>query len=494
MAPNAAQPLVSLQELGGVGNNQFDNAPILQKALNQGYSSIFIPKGYWVFRSPIRIPPSSGVRICGVGNAYSILSCQIPEGQENRALLEYFADKNGLSWGIVLEHLHLIGNESRCHGVYLKQISYPLLTDISIEGFDGAGLLLDKCQDGEFRNLNVQLCGRTSGRRRSLEDRSNTQKTQYSAIHITNTSTRGDANNMLRFNALQCENNITSPYIYAQLGVGKDPIGIMFSQVHGEVREPREAGVFEFFRSDGGDFYFDDIALVGFKEGAGFTFTGYGQNHFANSRNLNGVRHIKSGVTAGFLLSTCTTGDLSWVGLNGGMKISTCNVGNVVIDYPGSGFNCFSACEIGNISIKNAGGPGYGVNVTSCSLASLTTNAASTNGVFAFNRVRETLNIEGSGHQCLYNTVLGKANVDRSRNRYLSLAEDRHPSNIHPVALDPMLSSLPKLVELPSSYNRQEMQKMADLVNQMQTLLNAEISRRKNLEACLSALNLPGLG
>jgi hypothetical protein len=494
MAPNIAQPMVSLQELGGVGNNQFDNAPILQKALNQGYVNIYIPKGYWAFLSPIRIPPSSGVSILGCGNAYSILSCRIPSGNENRGFIEYFADKNGFSWGLVLEHLSIMGNGSRCHCIYLKQIAAPLLTDLNIEGFDGAGLLLDKCQDGEFRNLNVQLCGRTSGKRSSLADRANVQKTQHSAIHLVNTSSPGDGNNMLRFNALQCENNITSPYIYTQLGVGNGPIGIMFSQVHGEVRETREAGVFEFFRADGGDFYFDAIALVGFKEGAGFTFTGYGQTHFTNSRYLNGVRHIQPGVRAGFSLSTCVTGDLSWTGLGGGMKVSTCNVGNVVIDYPGAGFNCFSACEIGSVLIKNAGGPAYGVNITSCSIGSLTTSAASTNGIFAFNRIRETLSVEGAGHQFLYNTVLGKSSIDRSRNRYLSLAsEGEYPSSIHPVALDPTLCSLPELTEQPASYNRQEIQKMANLINQMRTLLNAEISRRKNLEACLSALNLPGL-
>jgi hypothetical protein len=493
MAPNTAQPFVSLQDLGGVGNNQFDNAPILQKALNQGYVNIYIPKGYWAFLSPIRIPPSSGVSIRGSGNIYSILSCRIPAGNENRGFIEYFADKDGFSWGLVLEHLYLMGNGSRCHGIYLKQIGYPLLTDLNIEGFDGSGLLLDKCQDGEFRNLNVQVCGRTSGKRSSLKDRSDVQKTQYSAIHLINTSSPGDGNNMLRFNALQCENNTTSPYIYVQSGVGNAPIGIMFSQVHGEVRDLRDVGVLEFFRADGGDFYFDAMALVGFKEGAGFTFTGYGRGCFTNSRYLNGVRHIQAGVRADFLISTCTTGDLSLVGLGGGMKVSACNVGNVFINYPGSGFNCFNACEIGNVLIKNSGGPGYGVNITSCSLASLTTDAASTNGIFSFNRVQGALSIDGTGHQCIYNTVLGKASIDRSRNRYFSLANEDKRRSIYPVALDPMHCSLPELTEQPVSYDHQEIQKMANLVNQMRTLLNAEISRRKNLEACLSAINLPGL-
>ncbi|MBC8120932.1 MAG: hypothetical protein H7Y22_03725 [Gemmatimonadaceae bacterium] len=474
----------------GSGSKSFDASAALQSALNRGYKNIHIPGGNWVFNKPVVVPPNTGVRIFGTSNAFSILECRMPNSYRDRGMIEYFA-RDGFSWGIVLEHLHLVGNGSTCHGLFLKQISYPLLKDISIEGFDGAGLLIDKCQDGEFINLNVQDCGRTSGNRKSLADRTDVSKTLYSAIHLTNMSTPGDANNMLRFNSLQCENNVTSPYIFVKVGVGVGPIGIFFSQIHGEVRNQSDWNTFEFLRAEAGDFNFDGVALSRFKPGAGFTFTGYGTATFANSRALDGVRHIKSGVAASFLISNCITNDLSCVGLDGGYLVSNSKVGKVSLSYPGASNQRFSNCDMGNVTIANSGGSSRGVYIINCTLGSLTTDANTSNGYYAFNTITGNLTGSGSGNNFINNLVLGKTQIAPGNFSSKSAALTAPISMAaNPAALDPDFCRLEPLKPPSTQYSAPEAQRVAELVNRLQVLLNAEIARRKDLEARLMAAHL----
>lgn len=492
------EAITDIRSLGGVGDGIFDNSTILQSAFDKGFTHIYIPAGFWLLKRPIRVPASlktgRTVRLFGTSNAYSLLVCGIPGGFSERGMIEYFATSEGFSWGIVLEHLLLKGNGSTCHGIYLKQIAYPLLRDLHIEGFDGAGLLLDKCHDGEFSNLNIGDCGRTSGNPNSLKDRLNTEKTIYSALHLTNTSAPNDANNMLRFNALQCEQNKTSPYISVKTGVGVGPIGIFFSQVHGEVRALSQHNLFEFFRAEDGDFNFDGMALNGFK--TGFTFTGFGLSTFVNSRSLCGVRLIKSGITAGSYISTCSsTGDLYSVGVVPGFKVENSTVANVTLNFPGAANQRFINCDIGSVTITNSGGVSRGVNIMSCTLKSLTTDEWSTNGLFAFNVITGDLIGKGLKHRFIDNVVLGKTLVDRVNNSFVSDLSSLVSNNetrvaSRPAALDPDPCALTPLGYQSAKYSQSEAQKLVSLVNSLQTLLKAEIARRQDLELRLRAAGL----
>jgi hypothetical protein len=297
---------------------------------------------------------------------------------------------------------------------------------------------------------------------------------------------------MLRFNSLQCENNATSPYISVRLGIGTGPIGIFFSQVHGEVRNPNEAGVFEFLRAEGGDYQLDGMALVGFANGAGFTFGGYGNATFSNSRSLNGVRHIKPGVNAGFLISNCITGNLSCTGLAGGFKVTNCIVGDVTLDYPGASVQRFSNCDVGDIKVLNSGGKSLGVSIQHCTLASLTTDGASSNGVFSSNIILGDLNGNGRGHHFIHNVVLGRRNFNSRENEVIPLGVGTplgHGRISSPVAPDPNILSLLSLPKASDSGNC-SVEVLLTHLERLQVLLNAEISRRKDLEARLRAANV----
>ncbi|MBW4697637.1 MAG: hypothetical protein KME03_07030 [Aphanocapsa lilacina HA4352-LM1] len=477
-----------IRRFGCVGDGKFDNWQVLQKALADGWTNLYIPGGYWRITRPLVVPASltrgSTVRIAGPSNAYSIILCDLPDTYANRGALEYFANAEGFSWGIVLEHLQLQGSHrggpARCHGIYLQQIAYPLFTDVAINRFDGAGLLIDKCQDGEFRNLNIQDCGRSAG------DPADPAQTLYSALHLTNSVLPGDACNMLRFNALQCENNRVSPYISVRLGVGIGPIGIFFSQVHGEVRAAGQQGQCEFLRAEGGDFQCEGMALVGFK--TGFVFTGYGVATFANCRSLCGIRHPTPNIVAGSLISNCPdVGNLYSNAVRPGFKVVNSAVGDVHLDYPGAANQRFSHCDLGRVAVNQQGGTGLGVYITHCTLASLTIDAA-THGHYAFNVITGDLTCRGQNgdNHFVDNRVLGRTSIATGNCIYTPAARQA----ASPVALDPDWGSLEPIPDPPHRYSARETQKLTQLVRRLQVLLRAEIARRRDLEARLIAARL----
>ncbi|AGY60481.1 glycosyl hydrolase family 28-related protein [Gloeobacter kilaueensis] len=492
------ETLTDVRDLGCKGDGIFDNYSLLQNALNNGYTNLYFPAGYWLIKQPLTVPPSvpngRTVRLSGTSNTYSIIVCSI--SNSSKGALQYFADASNFSWGIVIEHLTFQGNynssgSATCHGIYLKYIAYALLTDVQILSFNGAGLLLDKCQDSEFRNLNVQGCGRTSG------DPTDPSKTTYGAIHLTS-SIQNDACNMLRFNVLECEQNNVSPYIFVQLGSGSGPIGISFSQVHGEVRTG-PSGVYEFFRAEGGDFNFSEVALSQFK--TGFTFTGYGIATFVNSRDLNGVSHPTSGITAGSYISTCeNTGNLYNVGITPGFKVDSSKVGNVILDYSGASNQRFTNCDIGNVSVTHKGGTGLGVYITNCTMASLYVDGFAINGYYAFNVITGNLKCDAlnGGNNFVDNLVLGTTTIasgnyksNPSGNPKLAaLAEGDMKLAVLPAAIDPEYCRIEPLRNPSHRYSSTEARKVAELVNLLQILLNAEIARRRDLEARLISANL----
>ncbi len=159
----------------------------------------------------------------------------MPSGSSSRAAIEYTHDdsRQPNHAGCVLQNLHVIGNSSACHGVYLQEVSYPLLENVLIEGFDGAGLLLDKCQDGSFNNVAIVDCGRTSG------DPANNADTEYAPLHLVSTIA-DDHCNMLRFRDCQIENNRVSPYVWID---DAGPIGIWFDRIHAENAKARGSGI-----------------------------------------------------------------------------------------------------------------------------------------------------------------------------------------------------------------------------------------------------------
>src|SRR5918992_1303567 len=173
--------IASVTEFGARNNGTADCTAAFNAALASPARLIVVPPGFYRITAPLRIPWNTGKWILGLGGAKSVaLTIGIPNGNPSRAAIEYTHDatRQPNFAGCPLQNLHFIGNKSACHGVHLQELSYPLLQNVLIEGFNGAGLLIDKCQDGWFNNVALVNCGRTSG------DPARNADTEFAALHL----------------------------------------------------------------------------------------------------------------------------------------------------------------------------------------------------------------------------------------------------------------------------------------------------------------------
>jgi hypothetical protein len=245
----------------------------------------------------------------------------------------------------------------------LQEVSYPVLDNVIIEGFNGAGLLLDKCQDGSFNNVAVVDCGRSSG------DPANNADTEYAALHLVS-SIANDHCNMLRFRDCQIENNRVSPYVWID---DAGPIGIWFDRIHAE--NANSAAQRDFLRSQGGDCHFSGIAAVGFRQG--FILEGYGNNTFSDCRHIISVVGPRN-VVGSLRMSNVHCGPLSWTSLAGRSYFTNCVIGDVNISWPAKGPSVFTACSLGNVSIDHPGAPHSGVRFFNCEMNGYATDKHAT--------------------------------------------------------------------------------------------------------------------
>ena len=354
--------IASVTEFGARNDGVMDCTAAFNAALTSPARLVVVPPGFYRITAPLTIPWNTGKWILGLGGAKSVaLTVAMAEGHSSRAAIEYIhdADTRPNYAGCVLQNLHVIGNNSVCHGVHLQDVAYPLLDNVIIEGFDGAGLLLDKCQDGSFNNVALVDCGRTSG------DPARNEDTQYSALHLISTIPH-DHCNMLRFRDCQIENNRVSPYIWIN---DTGPIGIWFDRIHGE--NASAAAKRDFLRSQGGDCHFTGIATAGFREG--FILEGYGNNTFSDCRSITSIVG-PTNVVGSIRMSNVQCGPISWTSLGGRSYFNNSIIGDVHIRWPSKGPTVFMACSLGKVRIDEAGAAHAGVRFFNCDMTGYATD------------------------------------------------------------------------------------------------------------------------
>jgi hypothetical protein len=355
--------IASVTEFGALNNGTADCTDAFNAALSSAARLVVVPPGFYRLTRPLRIPANTGKWILGLGGAKSVaLTIRMPAGFPARGAIEYTHEQDGQSnaAGCVLQNLHLIGNDSVCHGVYLQDVSYPVLDNVVIEGFNGAGLLLDKCQDGSFNNVALVDCGRSSG------DPARNQDTEYAALHLVSTIAH-DHCNMLRFRDCQIENNRVSPSVWIN---DAGPIGIWFDRIHAE--NATAPGQRDFLRSQGGDCHFSGIAAAGFRQG--FILEGYGHNTFSDCRDIISVVGPRN-VVGSLRMTNVHCGPLSWTGLVGKSYFMNSTIGDVHLQWPGGGPSVFTACSLGMVRVEAAGPPPAGIRFFNCEMKGYGTDA-----------------------------------------------------------------------------------------------------------------------
>jgi hypothetical protein len=408
--------IASVTEFGALNDGRADCTAAFNAALASPARLVVVPPGFYRITAPLRIPCNTGKWILGLGGAKSVaLTVGMPAGDAGRAAIEYTHDasKQPNHAGCVLQNLHVIGNNSVCHGVHLQEVSYPVLQNVIIEGFNGAGLLLDKCQDGSFNNLALVDCGRTAG------DPARNADTEYAPLHLIST-VANDHCNMLRFSDCQLENNRVSPYIWIN---DAGPIGIWFDRLHAENANPHARQ--DLLRSAGGDCHFAGIAAVGFREG--FILEGYGNVTFSDCRALISVIG-PSNVVGSIRMANVRCGRLSWTSLAGPSSFINSTIGDVSISWPALGPTIFTACSLGRVRIEHAGASHPGVRFFNCTMAGYATNHAASDQWLIDCIVNGDVTAQASRSRLENNSISGSIAVNKAESSYIPHLKTIHDS------------------------------------------------------------------
>lgn len=398
---------INVLQFGAKRDGTGDSHNAIQKVISFVEKTRLVPiyfsSGYYNISNPLIIT-KQGMHLEGVGNAVSIL--QYTGDEELNKDLGLITFKVGTpetdsevwgSWGIVLRHLHLNGNNKKIHALYLRKIGYPLMYDVNTEHFNGSGLLLDKCQDGSFENMNIQLCGRL---KEGETDVSDINATEYSAIHLFSTVS-GDACNMLRFNKCQIENNNCSPYVYVE-----DGIGIWFNQTHGEDRTG--SGRHTFMVAKEGDIELTDTDLSDTLK-YGFIRTGYGSLHAKGGRYIGNIEFRATGkYGTNCIITNVGVGNIniSSYRFDGLCSISNCNTGDITLSYVANYIN-ISNVHCKSLTLKNTGEPNGLVKFTNNFVGGNVTKSGESEFHCTNNRIGGDVNISGGNTFYKDNKVIG---------------------------------------------------------------------------------------
>ncbi|WP_265555295.1 hypothetical protein [Serratia grimesii] len=397
----------------GVSPYLDDNGPALQAAMNFSSNRIVeLPRGVLTIKTPIVFGLDSGVKIEGAGKkGGTIINVRIGPGYEDMGAL-HFSGRN--NHGLVspgyralsIKNIHLIGNLSRCRGIFLQYQFAMRLEQVTIEKFDGAGLYIDKCQDSVFEQVDVFNCGRTSGNRDSLIDGFDESKTLESPIVMTSSLPKDDCN-YLRFSNCQWEDNPVSPLCDFSGGIENYFINIHAEYSHhwksegtsGATLFKQRKGTIKL--QGGGS---DEIkTLVDIEWGEFWV-----ESHRCNPPK--GIK-VKDGTNARLTFRDVTLDKITNLTTSGEKRFEGCDINEVDLHYP-DGYLIFSACNIRSDFKSQESGNALQLFISTCNIAGKVNIPQSTKSVLIDDcTVGRDASFGSENGMWLNNNVKGELNV-----------------------------------------------------------------------------------
>ncbi|WP_269934001.1 hypothetical protein [Serratia liquefaciens] len=324
-----------------------DNGPALQAAVNFSSNRIVeLPRGILTVKTPIIFDLDSGVKLEGAGKkGGTIIDVRIGPGYEDMGAL-HFAGRHGKDRAspgyraLSIKNIHLIGNLSRCRGIFLQYQFAMRLEQVTIEKFDGAGLYIDKCQDSVFEQVDVFNCGRTSGERALLTDGFDESKTIDSPIIVTSSIPKDDCN-YLRFLNCQWEDNPVSPVCDFSGGIENYFINIHAEYSHHWKNEGTTGGTL--FKQRKGTI---KLQGGGSDEIKNLVDIDWGE-FWVESHRCNPPKNIKvkDGTNSRLTFRDVSLDKVTNLTTSGEKRFEGCTINEVNLHYP-DGFLSFSSCNI----------------------------------------------------------------------------------------------------------------------------------------------------
>lgn len=320
-----------------------------------------------VIKKPCIAQTNCGIKFRGDGKDGTVISVQIPAGYEGFGAF-HFPGRNGAGAvdagyaGIEISNFQFLGNYSKCHAWYLQYQFTSQYNHVTIEKFDGAGILIDKSQDSVFNQVDIFDCGRTSGNRNSLIDTFDNTKTLFGPIHIVSTLGSDRANN-LRFNDCQWEDNKVCPVFNAlQLGPS-----IAINDVHIEY----DAG-WNITGTDGGTALRLSEGIVVMNGGQisqyRHIFQSYAELYMTNTRCTPPMNHdSQSGTSGRWVFKNINIQALGSLSTSSYKTYEGCRFfGPTVLNYPDN-YTRFDSCTfLGSVSGSTSSAANLGVMFNNC--------------------------------------------------------------------------------------------------------------------------------
>lgn len=346
-----------------------DNGPLLQAAVNFSSNRIVeLPRGIITIKTPVVFNFDSGVKIEGSGKkGGTVINVIIGDGYEDMGALHFSGrhDDAKVALGyraLSIKNIHLIGNLSRCRGIFIQYQFAMRIEQITIEKFDGAGLYIDKCQDSVFEQVDIFNCGRTSGDRNSLKDTFDESKTLDSPIVLTSSIAKTDCN-YLRFSNCQWEDNPVSPVCDFSGGIEN-----YFVNLHAEY-----SAYWDIEGTKGGTLFKQRKGTIKIQGGGSDeikTLVDIEWGEFwVESHRCHPPKKIKvkRGTNSRLTFRDVALDKITALTTSGEKRFEGCTINEVELDYP-DGFLSFNSCNVKNNFITNQSGNGAKISVTGCNI------------------------------------------------------------------------------------------------------------------------------
>jgi len=325
------------------------NATILQESIVNNYRvELVFPSGMTYLKpGVIKIPANWAGVLRGSNTRNCIIRPSEDPKDPDVILIEYNIEKK-FSWGLRIENISFDGMNYTLSALRITNVGYVYTNNLQIYSFHGCNLWLDKVQDSVFEATNIQDGGYSNG------DRTNNSNTTHPALLLTSTI-KDDACNMIRFNNCQIENNKCSPYIRIDNG-----IGLMFNQIHAEIRDQEHWGTMDFLEINNADVQISEHAGSRFRNA--ILIKGYGVTSASGGRSLGGdITTNSEGKRGTLTLSNCNVRKINISAYNGNHQFSNVTATDVILNKTAGTVRWFGG-SITSLSVNDTVNPALGVH------------------------------------------------------------------------------------------------------------------------------------
>lgn len=397
---------VNVKWFGAVGNGSTNDTDAIQRSHNASYD-VYYPSGGYLVSGKIQIRTGSRIQGASAGKTVVYLAGAMAGVEDSvYEVVVAAADFITQHGGIIIRDIFFNGNGYFGHGLLLRNIRFPIFDNVWIMNFNGAALLLDYVEEGDFNFLNINACGRTGGSANVSAD------TLYGQITFDKTAAvyAASNNNFLRFNNCTVANgNCSGDWFIKAASPSRIFINNCQSELSGGARFNRD---WLHGNGQGGVFFLDACDVDGYRNV--LNAAQYLEAYVSNARwGANTAAFSGENGTGSLSIVGSSISSISSTAATSLMRIIGTSFSDIVLDYP-AGTTQISDCLGTSITTSNLGSGPVGLFSNIKLSGNLTTNGVWVNLPYVFLNVdvAGTLTIDSYSTSFIGGSVATYGNVN----------------------------------------------------------------------------------